>query len=195
MVRWRLAVLWSFTASFWVGSRGEARRTPSELALFSSEGAESHDHFGFALAGGDFDRDGWADLAIGVPDENVGDIGNAGVANVVYSDGTDLSSSNTVCMAQEYSGSNGVPSTAEVNHEFGLALAVGNFNGAANGSDDLAIGIPGQIISWSAATRTPPVRTNAGVVIVLYSQGVSGLQALGGDLISPPVLATGTGAR
>lgn len=42
------------------------------------------DRFGSALASGDFDRDGFADLAVGVPGDWVGDVENAGAVNVLY---------------------------------------------------------------------------------------------------------------
>ena len=47
-------------------------------------GCEADDNFGFALAAGDFDRNGYADLAIGVPHENVGAVADAGAVNVLY---------------------------------------------------------------------------------------------------------------
>ncbi len=47
-------------------------------------GAEGGDSFGDALACGDFNGDGFDDLAIGVPLEDIGAIGNAGAVNVLY---------------------------------------------------------------------------------------------------------------
>ena len=46
--------------------------------------AESGDNFGVALASGDFDHDGFADLAVGVELEEVGDAAGAGGVNVLY---------------------------------------------------------------------------------------------------------------
>ena len=40
--------------------------------------AEAGDLFGSALAAGDFDGDGFDDLAVGVPDEDVGDVERRG---------------------------------------------------------------------------------------------------------------------
>jgi hypothetical protein len=42
------------------------------------------DEFGAALATGDFDQDGYTDLAIGVPNSNVGGRVNAGAVQVIY---------------------------------------------------------------------------------------------------------------
>ena len=47
-------------------------------------GLKSGDNFGGALAAGHFNRDGFADLAIGVPAEDIGAINLAGVVNVIY---------------------------------------------------------------------------------------------------------------
>ena len=47
----------------------------------SQAGARS---FGFALASGDFDADGYADLSIGVPSEDVNGLGNVGIEVVLY---------------------------------------------------------------------------------------------------------------
>ena len=44
----------------------------------------SNELFGSALASGDFDRDGHADLAIGVPDDNDTGARHAGAVNVLY---------------------------------------------------------------------------------------------------------------
>jgi hypothetical protein len=47
-----------------------------------AEGAEEGDRFGDALAAGDFNGDGFADLAIGVPQERIGAL-EAGVVHVL----------------------------------------------------------------------------------------------------------------
>jgi hypothetical protein len=46
--------------------------------------AETDDGFGAALAYGDFDGDGYDDLAIGAPGENVGIVEAAGSVNILY---------------------------------------------------------------------------------------------------------------
>ncbi len=56
-------------------------RQNSPGVLGASEAFES---FGYALAAGDFNGDGSDDLAVGVPIEGVGGVGNAGAVNVLY---------------------------------------------------------------------------------------------------------------
>ena len=53
-------------------------------------GPESSDHFGAALAAGDFDGDGRTDLAIGVPGEDLTVVSNAGAVNVLYGSSSGL---------------------------------------------------------------------------------------------------------
>ena len=53
-------------------------------------GSEAGDRFGSALAAGDFDSDGFNDLAVGVPNEDIRGISNAGAVNVIYGTATGL---------------------------------------------------------------------------------------------------------
>jgi hypothetical protein len=48
------------------------------------DGPELGDSFGFALAASDFNDDGYADLAVGIPEEDIGTIYNAGAVAVLY---------------------------------------------------------------------------------------------------------------
>ena len=70
------------------GSASGLTGTGSQVWTQDSPGvpdtAESGDHFGDALAAGDFDHDGFADLAVGVDLEEVGDAAGAGGVNVLY---------------------------------------------------------------------------------------------------------------
>ena len=50
----------------------------------SGEAVETGDRFGSSLMVGDFNHDRYFDLAIGVPFESVGAIGEAGAVNVIY---------------------------------------------------------------------------------------------------------------
>ncbi|MBC7249606.1 MAG: FG-GAP repeat protein, partial [Anaerolineae bacterium] len=126
---------------------------------------EPYDYFGKALAVGDFDGDGYFDLAVGVPGESVGSVAMAGAVNVIYgtSDGGLDRAGNQYWNQDEA----GMGDSAETDDHFGQALAAGDFNG--DGYDDLAVGIPGEDIGSTV---------DAGGMMVLYGSA-SGLTAAG----------------
>jgi hypothetical protein len=101
--------------------------------------AEPDDGFGRALAVGDFDRDGFADLAVGVLDEDVGTIADAGAVHVLYGTAGGLTGTGSQLFTQN---SPGVGSAAEPDDSFGYALAARDFD--SEGFADLAIGAPGE---------------------------------------------------
>jgi FG-GAP repeat len=110
-----------------VGERGDVPgwvlTTGSLLVTQDSPGvpgsAELDDVFGYALAVGDFGNNGFVDLAVGVPGEDVGPVMEAGAANVVYGAAGGLSSAGASCSQD----SPGVPGTAEGDDLFAEALA------------------------------------------------------------------------
>ena len=89
---------------------------------------------GDALASGDFDADGYADLAIGVPYEDVGSIRDAGIVQVLYGSAKGLTARDQVW----HRGKPGVPGSNGRGGGFGHAVAAGDFD--ADGYADLAIG-------------------------------------------------------
>jgi FG-GAP repeat len=134
--------------------------TPTGLAgggsqLFTQDSAgvggvaEEGDAFGRALATGDFNNDGFADLAIGAPGEGVGGIVGGGAINVLYGSAGQLTAAGGQLFTQD---SPGVGSAAEDGDNFGFTLAAGDFNN--DGNDDLAVGAPfedvGSIIEGGA---------------------------------------------
>jgi hypothetical protein len=98
---------------------------------------EAGDNFGWSLAAGDFNADGFTDLALGDPDDNVFEIG-AGAANVLFGSafGLQADSPDDQLWSQT---SPGVKGRAEEGDLFGAAVAAGDFN--ADGFSDLAVGV------------------------------------------------------
>ncbi len=112
---------------------------------------------------GDFDESGEADLAVGVPLQDVDGAVNAGAVHIIYGGATGLSGTDDHILTQD---SQGVDDAAENGDRFGSCLAAGDFNG--DGQSDLAIGIPGENLGR---------RGDAGAISVIY--GSDGLDALG----------------
>jgi hypothetical protein len=104
----------------------------------------------------DFNGDGYADLAIGVPDEDVSGMTNAGSVHVAYGSASGITTSGSQVFSQ---GVGGVPDQSEAGDLFGLALGAGDFHG--DGYADLAIGVLSEDLGSTA---------NAGSVIVLYAR-------------------------
>jgi len=100
---------------------------------------EAGDRFGAALAVGDFDKDGYDDVAVGVPGEEVKTRAGAGMVLIISGSSGGLVAGGTVKWTQQ---TPGVPSLSAPGNAFGSALAAGDFDG--DGYHDLAIGAPGQ---------------------------------------------------
>ncbi|GAA2099417.1 FG-GAP-like repeat-containing protein [Actinomadura alba] len=94
--------------------------------------------FGASLASADFDRDGYADLAIGAPFEDVDGSVNAGSVTVVYGSAGGLSSRAARFVL--------APSLRVHKARFGESLAAAEF--ASGGAPDLAVAAPGGEAIW-----------------------------------------------
>ena len=95
---------------------------------------EDCDRFGDALAAGDFNGNGTADLAVGVPQEAVGRTQAAGAIQVIFGSDQGLTAAGNQAFNRD---SPGIKATARSNSFFGRSLAAGHFAGRA--SADLAI--------------------------------------------------------
>lgn len=103
------------------------------------DGAEIGDFFGSHLAVGDFDADGYGDLAVGAYAEDVGAVIDAGAVNVLYGSEAGLTAAGTQLWTQD---TPRIPNFAEEGDEFSAGLGAGDFNG--DGFADLAIGARGE---------------------------------------------------
>ena len=133
------------------------------------------DLFGEALAMGDFDEDGLADLAVGAPYDY--DARGHAVGAVTVFPGTgagglvDLGAGQVTRWSPYTAGVQGTGHTFTVKDlpdSFGRTLAAGDFDG--DGADDLAIGIPG-----SPVKRGRTSYQDAGRVQILFgsAQGIT----------------------
>ena len=95
---------------------------------------EAGDWFGAALRAGDFDGDGYQDLAVGAPGEAPGDAPNGG-AVFVFRGGPASLIAEQVLSQRELD-------HVEAGDQFGAALTSGDYNG--DGRDELAVGAPGE---------------------------------------------------
>jgi hypothetical protein len=114
---------------------------------------EAGDGFGSALTAGDFDNDGFFDLAVGVPGENVNGAGS-GAVNVIYGSEGGLTAVGDEIWHQD---SSGIAGAAAANDRFGGAVAAGDVNG--DGADELIVGALGEDVGTAG---------DAGVAHVIY---------------------------
>jgi len=129
--------------------------------------AEHGDGFGDSLTIDDFDHDGYADLAIGIPREDLGSIVDAGAVHVLRGSSAGLTLSGNQSWHQDEAG---VLGAAESNDRFGAVMTTGDFNG--DGFADLAVGVPYEDVANTSSV---------GIVQVLYGSG-SGLNNVGGEI-------------
>lgn len=126
--------------------------------------AEFGDRLGFDVAAGDFDRDSFADLAIGAPFEGKGTAFESGAVHVLRGSADGLTATGNQVWTQD---SPGIQDQSEAQDLFGVALAVGDFDG--DGFADLAVSVREEDLGGDAFE-------DAGLVQILYG-GPSGLSA------------------
>src|SRR4051812_23837188 len=116
-----------------------------------------------ASARADFNDDGFADLAVGVPGETGGASQSGGI-NVIYGSASGLSATATPDQYFDQDSPN-VDGVAEAGDYFGRSLATGDFND--DGFSDLVVGVP---LEDEGAT------TDGGAINVIYGSA-NGLSA------------------
>ena len=100
-------------------------------------GPQADAGFGTALAAGDFDCDGFDDLAIGMPGDDLVGAPAGGRVLILFSDGSGPAAADRQIWSQN---SPVIEDDGEPDDLFGEVLAAGDFDD--DGCDDLAIGVP-----------------------------------------------------
>ncbi len=117
------------------GSKYGLTHVAAAVVLFDT--SDPNQSFGRALASGDFNDDGFDDLAIGAPRENVFATTDAGKVHIYVGSAGGLINLPALTLEQE-----DVGESSEAQDLFGWALAVGRFT--ADSFDDLAVGAVGE---------------------------------------------------
>jgi hypothetical protein len=121
-----------------------------------TEVSDPNDNFGYSLAAGDFDGDGFEDLAISVRGEEIGSAGGAGALHVLFGSSGGVSVANDQFWSLN---STGIPGTATAQDHLGSVLAAHDFDN--DGFDDLVAGTPDGDVGDIQ---------NAGFLLVLYGR-------------------------
>ncbi len=141
---------------------------------------ERGDRFGSALAVGDFDGDGFADLAVGVKGEDHKGVADAGGVHVFPGSPDGLVARGVRMIHAQ---TRGVAGRAEPGDGFGTALAAGDLDG--DGVSELAIGLPGEDLLGEP---------DVGAVVVLAG-GSAGLELRGGVGLRRDAFGLGDSSR
>jgi len=137
----RFAAAWIAAAIAIAAGVAAPRPADAHLSIIrqgaeSRGSAEAGDRHGTAVAAGDFNGDGYDDLAMGSSLENVGAIANAGMVIVEWGTAHGVTHVGAVAITEADAGG-----ADQANADFGYALVTGDFNN--DGYSDLAIGAPG----------------------------------------------------
>ncbi len=101
--------------------------------------AENTDHFGFSLTSFDYDKDGYADLFVGSPDEDTTAGVNAGSETILWGSASGLNGDGSATLAE--------PENAGADHRYGYSLITGDFD--ADGWPEWVDSSPGDGYFWT----------------------------------------------
>lgn len=100
--------------------------------------SQAGDEWGSTVVVADFNRDGWDDIVVGAPGEDIAGAANAGAITLLRGDGLSPLGRGATLI---HRASAGIPGPARAHDRFGSALAVVDWN--MDAFPDLAIGVPG----------------------------------------------------
>jgi hypothetical protein len=140
-------------------------REVTRIAQGADGRPEADDRLGWSLAAGDFNGDGYADLAIGAPGENHSGRRDAGALLVRWGSPTGLNRGHTPTLLTH--------AEPQADSQFGYSLAAGPFQSAVsiNGHrvDDLAVGSPFRSVTrYSVTAQADLVYAEAGEVAFFW---------------------------
>ncbi|MET8173942.1 FG-GAP repeat protein [Streptomyces clavifer] len=153
--------------------------TPDQVWMQDTAGvpgtAELGDGFGADVSLADIDGDGYADLAVGVPGEDIGTVADAGGVRVLRGSAAGLTAVGAKSFDQN---SAGVPGTAEEGDRWGGQVRL--VDSDADGRSELLAAAPGEntsdgVVWWLAASTNGTVSTGS------WSYGGGSLGASGTD--------------
>ncbi|MFD8339674.1 FG-GAP and VCBS repeat-containing protein [Streptomyces solisilvae] len=137
---------------------------------------EDGDQFGYSLSAGDVNGDGYADVAVGIPYEDL-EAGQDEAGSVVqlYGGRGGLSGTGAQAFTQDTAG---VPGVAEAGDHFGAAVRLADTDG--DGKDDLAVGAPDEDGAHSTSGAAWVLRGQAGGLTT------NGVVSFGPDSLGAP---------
>ena len=130
-----------------------------------ADAVETGDRFGSALANGRLNNDVFAELVVGVADEDVGTTVDAGVVHVLPGAAAGLTTAGLAATGTRTSA--GIADTVEAGDGFGASLAVGAIDSIVG--QDLAVGVGDEDVGATV---------DAGAVHVIYGSA-AGLTTAG----------------
>ena len=123
-----------------LSGRGSVRIGQDSAGVDGEPGAG--DWFGHSVTSGDFNNDGFDDVAVGAPGDDDAGASWAGSVTVLYGGASGVTGTGSAFLHQAV---DGVLDDAEAGDEFGWALTAADVDG--DDHDDLAVAVPGESIS------------------------------------------------